>query len=145
MGCLKLDILPKEPELKVISVGGKLTSENSSENLQVAFKYRVHNVEIGRFLSRDPLAKEYPHNSPYAFSENRVIDAIELEGAEMFLIHGTTSDPGRFSPELREELLKLTNNVTYNDEFSWEDLDHLTNDAGAVSYTHLTLPTICSV
>jgi len=30
----------------------------------------------------DPLAKKYPWNSSYAFSENRVIDAVELEGAE---------------------------------------------------------------
>ncbi len=37
---------------------------------------------VGRFLSIDPLASEYPHNSPYAFSENRVIDGVELEGLE---------------------------------------------------------------
>lgn len=30
----------------------------------------------------DPLASKYPYNSPYAFSENRVIDGIELEGLE---------------------------------------------------------------
>ena len=30
----------------------------------------------------NPLAPKYPHNSPYAFSENRVIDRIELEGLE---------------------------------------------------------------
>jgi hypothetical protein len=30
----------------------------------------------------DPLAPDYPHNSPYAFSENVVIHAIELEGLE---------------------------------------------------------------
>jgi hypothetical protein len=30
----------------------------------------------------DPLAKDYPWNSPYAFSENVVINAIELEGLE---------------------------------------------------------------
>lgn len=35
-----------------------------------------------RFMSLDPLASKYPHNSPYAFSENRVIDGVELEGLE---------------------------------------------------------------
>ena len=30
----------------------------------------------------DPLSSKYPYNSPYAFSENRVIDSKELEGAE---------------------------------------------------------------
>lgn len=48
----------------------------------VNYKYRVHDVRLGRFLSVDPLVAEYPWNSPYAFSENRVIDGVELEGAE---------------------------------------------------------------
>ncbi|MCC5945317.1 MAG: hypothetical protein JJT94_10300, partial [Bernardetiaceae bacterium] len=42
---------------------------------------------IGRFLSIDPLAPDYPHNSPYAFSENRVIDGVELEGLE-YIFYG---------------------------------------------------------
>lgn len=35
---------------------------------------------LGRFFAVDPLFKEYPWNSTYAFSENRLIDRIELEG-----------------------------------------------------------------
>ncbi|MCJ8292757.1 MAG: hypothetical protein HRT58_22415 [Crocinitomicaceae bacterium] len=42
----------------------------------------MHDPRIGRFFTTDPLAAKYPHNSPYAFSENRVIDAVELEGLE---------------------------------------------------------------
>jgi hypothetical protein len=42
----------------------------------------MHDPRVGRFLSLDPLAPQYPHNSPYAFSENRVIDGVELEGLE---------------------------------------------------------------
>ena len=49
----------------------------------VSYKHRVHDPRIGRFLSIDPLAPEYPWNSPYAFSENRVIDGVELEGLEV--------------------------------------------------------------
>ncbi|MEZ4826714.1 MAG: hypothetical protein R3C61_10545 [Bacteroidia bacterium] len=48
----------------------------------VSYKYRVEDARLGRFLSVDPLSPEYPWNSPYAFSENRVMDAVELEGAE---------------------------------------------------------------
>ncbi|MBS1581100.1 MAG: hypothetical protein JST66_02765 [Bacteroidetes bacterium] len=47
-----------------------------------AFEYRMHDPRIGRFLSIDPLAAKYPWNSPYAFSENQVIQFIELEGLE---------------------------------------------------------------
>lgn len=48
----------------------------------VVFKYRIHDARIGRFLSVDPLAPEYPWNSTYAFAENRVIDGLDLEGLE---------------------------------------------------------------
>jgi len=50
------------------------------------YEFRMHDPRIGRFLSLDPLAPKYPHNSPYAFSENRVIDRIELEGLETAVI-----------------------------------------------------------
>jgi hypothetical protein len=33
------------------------------------------------------LSASYPHNSPYAFSENRVIDGVELEGLEVELLN----------------------------------------------------------
>jgi len=42
----------------------------------------MHDPRIGRFFAVDPLTSKYPWNSPYAFSENRVIDAVELEGLE---------------------------------------------------------------
>ena len=46
----------------------------------------MHDTRLGRFFAVDPLSPKYPHNSPYAFSENRLIDAIELEGLEKYLI-----------------------------------------------------------
>jgi RHS repeat-associated protein len=49
----------------------------------VIFKYRIHDPRIGRFLSVDPLAPEYPWNSAYAFAENQVIWGIDLEGREI--------------------------------------------------------------
>lgn len=44
----------------------------------------MHDPRIGKFLSVDPLASEYPWNSPYAFAENDVIRSIDLEGAEKY-------------------------------------------------------------
>jgi RHS repeat-associated protein len=52
----------------------------------INYKCRMHDPRLGRFFSIDPLAKNFPWNSPYAFSENRVIDAIELEGAESVVL-----------------------------------------------------------
>ncbi len=46
------------------------------------FKWRNHDPQIGRFIQIDPLSEEYVHNSTYAFSENKVVAHIELEGLE---------------------------------------------------------------
>lgn len=86
------------------SLGQNLTSKNSVQNVRINYvygfqgqesddeikgegnsynyTYRMHDPRIGRFFAVDPLAPQYPHNSPYAFSENRVIDGVELEGLE---------------------------------------------------------------
>lgn len=52
------------------------------------YEYRMHDPRIGRFFATDPLEAKYPYNSPYAFSENRVIDGVELEGLEVELVNG---------------------------------------------------------
>lgn len=46
------------------------------------FKWRMHDPAIGRFGGVDPLSDKYLHNSTYAFSENKLIRHIELEGLE---------------------------------------------------------------
>ncbi|MEX2380164.1 MAG: hypothetical protein WD530_05440, partial [Vicingaceae bacterium] len=56
----------------------KVKGEGNSIN----YKFRMHDPRVGRFFAVDPLASSYPWNSPYAFSENRVIDGVELEGLE---------------------------------------------------------------
>jgi RHS repeat-associated protein len=60
----------------------------------INYKYRMHDPRLGRFLSLDPLAPDYPYNSPYAFSENRVIDAVELEGLEKYVVHKQRNKDG---------------------------------------------------
>lgn len=57
-------------------------NEVYGEGNAYSFEYRIHDARIGRFLSVDPLAREYPWNSPYAFAENSPIKYIDLEGLE---------------------------------------------------------------
>ena len=49
----------------------------------VSYKYRVEDARLGRFFSVDPLFRDFPYNSCYVFSENRLIDSYELEGREL--------------------------------------------------------------
>jgi RHS repeat-associated protein len=100
--------------------------EMSGEGNSYAFKYRIHDTRIGRFLSIDPLSRDYPWNSPYAFSENRLLDGIELEGLEFIPVHGVGKDinPTRFDDEDIEELIDIYYNHSGNSkesrDFSWE-------------------------
>lgn len=63
----------------------KFQGQEHIDDLNLAwdsFKWRNHQPEIGRFFNVDPLTEKYVHNSPYAFSENKVTSHIELEGLE---------------------------------------------------------------
>jgi len=53
----------------------------------------MHDPRIGRFFAIDPLAPQYPHNSVYAFSENVVIDHVELEGLEKAPVSPSEDQP----------------------------------------------------
>jgi RHS repeat-associated protein len=64
--------------------GQERDDEVKGDGNSVNYKYRMHDPRIGRFFGIDPLTAKYPWNSPYAFSENRVIDGIDLEGAEFY-------------------------------------------------------------
>jgi RHS repeat-associated protein len=62
--------------------GQEKDDELKGEGNSLNYEYRMHDPRVGRFFAIDPLFRSYPWNSPYAFSENRVIDMIELEGLE---------------------------------------------------------------
>ncbi|MDR4890959.1 MULTISPECIES: DUF6443 domain-containing protein [unclassified Chryseobacterium] len=47
-----------------------------------SFKWRNYMPDLGRFFNIDPLSEKYAYQSHYNFSENRVVDARELEGLE---------------------------------------------------------------
>ena len=61
----------------------KLTYSQQNTTLKVVYRNDVQQQKVvQRFLNIDPLAAKYPYNSPYAFSENVVINSRELEGLE---------------------------------------------------------------
>ncbi|MDD2983382.1 MAG: hypothetical protein PHQ74_08335 [Crocinitomicaceae bacterium] len=64
----------------------EVDNEIKGNGNSVNFKYRMHDPRLGWFFAVDPLAKDYPWNSPYAFSENVVINAVELEGLEQQVV-----------------------------------------------------------
>ena len=54
-----------------------------TQNIQ-DYGFRLYNPSIGKFLSEDPLAPEYPWYTPYQFAGNMPIQCIDLDGLEQF-------------------------------------------------------------
>lgn len=72
----------------------------------------MHDPRVGRFFAVDPLFMEYAYNSPYAFSENTVINAIELEGLEKAgdIIFGQRGKKDGYIVLVKEETVKKVKN-----------------------------------
>ncbi|HCM34217.1 RHS repeat-associated core domain-containing protein [Chryseobacterium sp.] len=64
--------------------------EKQSETGWSSYKWRNYDSALGRFFNVDPLAEKYAYQSPFNFSENKVINARELEGLEAVLINENT-------------------------------------------------------
>lgn len=75
--------------------GQEKDDEIKGDGNSLNYKFRMHDPRVGRFFAVDPLFKKYEYNSPYAFSENRVIDGAELEGKEVIVspILGVSNTP----------------------------------------------------
>lgn len=67
--------------------GQEHDDEIKGKGNSVNYTFRMHDPRLGRFFAVDPLAPKYPFYSPYAFSGNRVIDAVELEGLEPSILN----------------------------------------------------------
>ena len=63
--------------------GKEKDDEAKGSGAQYDYGMRVYDPRVGKFLSRDPLTKDYPELTPYQFASNTPIRAIDLDGGEM--------------------------------------------------------------
>jgi RHS repeat-associated protein len=62
--------------------GKENDNEVKGEGNQQDYGFRVYDTRLGKFLSIDPLKKEYPWYTPYQFAGNNPIRYIDLDGLE---------------------------------------------------------------
>ena len=69
--------------------GKENDSEIKGEGNQQDYGMLIYDPRLWRFLSVDPLAKEYSSWSTYSFAMDRPLDGIDLDGTEWvyFLFH----------------------------------------------------------
>lgn len=89
--------------------GQEKDDEIKGEGNSLNYTFRMHDPRVGRFFAEDPMFMEYAYNSPYVFSENRVIDATELEGAELTM---EKTKSGNKQITLRFKVVNNTTNVS---------------------------------
>jgi RHS repeat-associated protein len=114
---------------------------------QQDYGFRIYDPRLGRFLSVDPIAKQYPELTPYQFASNTPIFGIDLDGKELLgnkwlfdiWLEWKFGDPTgakRFK-EGAEKKIAIDNRLMpyHNDNFSASEqnkLDHINNiDANA--------------
>jgi len=78
----------------------------------------------------DPLAEQYAHNSPYAFSENKVTSHFELEGLEAIYSNGWLVQP---HGEMPDDFYENPNRVTNGDALMWKALMTGMNEVGKMT------------
>ena len=62
--------------------GKENDNEVKGEGNQQDYGMRIYDPRITRFLSVDPITKQYPELTPYQFASNRPIDGIDMDGLE---------------------------------------------------------------
>ena len=70
------------PRYRYFFNGQEADNEVYGNGAVLGYEFRQYDARIGRWWNIDPMADKYPGVSPYAFTANRVVDGIELEGLE---------------------------------------------------------------
>jgi RHS repeat-associated protein len=95
---------------------------NNNIGAQQDYGERIYDPRIGRFLSVDPLAKNYPWLTPYQFASNRPIDGVDLDGLEyapsmsrvLFGAAGiTTASAKQIEADVQERLPRVMRDALY--------------------------------
>lgn len=105
---------------------GFQNQEFDPETGYVNYKYRMHDPRLGRFFAIDPLASKYSYNSPYSFSENCVIDCIELEGLEKIRHHVYSEEKKKWVVAWVETDKNLKENVNAYHKFNYKGQNYQT-------------------
>jgi RHS repeat-associated protein len=79
--------------------GKENDNDVKGEGNQQDYGMRIYDPRLGKFLSVDPIASEFPWNSPYSYAENDPVNFIDLDGLET-PENQATVNPTRTKPKV---------------------------------------------
>jgi len=93
------------------------------------YRYRNYDPMIARFYQVEPLIDSFPQWGGYVFGHNSIIYGIEIEGLELFIIHGTLQyeEGHTFSAEAIKEFMRIAGNTVVDEGFRWQEAKDLLN------------------
>jgi hypothetical protein len=112
-------------------IGSALVNINTMKvvrmNLTKEEKRQLDNAKSSRFLSVDPLTKQYPELTPYQFASNSPIFAIDRDGKEMWANNfifdiwmewkfGDPTGAKTFTKGVEEKVAVKTSNMSYHND-----------------------------
>jgi RHS repeat-associated protein len=83
--------------------GKENDNEVKGEGNQQDYGMRIYDTRLGRFLSVDPIADEYPQLTPYQFASNQPIESIDMDGLERMDYRAVKGDDGKAKLEFVSE------------------------------------------
>jgi RHS repeat-associated protein len=89
--------------------GKENDNEVKGEGNQQDYGMRIYDPRLGRFLSTDPITKNYPELTPYQFASNTAIQAIDLDGLEAYAVYNKATSQLALIPDISKVNPKLTN------------------------------------
>ena len=109
--------------------GKENDNEVKGEGNQLDYKMRIYDPRLGRFLSVDPIADEYPQLTPYQFASNQPIESVDMDGLERWDFRALKGEDGK---------AKLT--FVFKGPKEWDDGGFL--GTGWMEETHQIAPQI---
>ncbi len=87
---------------------------------------RIYDPRLGKFLSVDPISKNYPQLTPYQFASNRPINGIDMDGLEWVLKIYDPQVLSDFIKAVDEKDIYKQRGIIYkaiNNEITYEELE----------------------
>jgi RHS repeat-associated protein len=76
--------------------GKEYDQEWNSGGAEYDYGFRIYDPRLARFLSVDPLTKDYPWYTPYQFAGNKPINSIDIDGLEEYNVIMWQSSSGAY-------------------------------------------------
>jgi RHS repeat-associated protein len=94
---------------------GKENDKETTSTATYDYGFRIYNPALGKFLSVDPLTKNYPMLTPYQYASNRPLDGVDLDGLEWKKVESYDPKTGVTNVHFQVQLKVINDSKVFRD------------------------------